>query len=221
MHTVTRLIAQLAGAGIVLFARLLTAVRSNWRDGQPALAQRIYFANHTSHGDFVLLLAGLPSVARASVRPVAAADYWLQGPLRRFFIRHVFRGVLIDRRRDVERADPIEVMASALDDGASLIVFPEGTRNGTDQPLLAFRRGIHRLAIARPHIELVPAWITNLNRVLPKGELLPVPLLCTITFGAPLRLTPGEPETAFLQRARQALLTLGTESPACAAGVQS
>ena len=194
-------------------ARLLTAVRGEWRGCAPSPVQRIYFANHASHADFVLVWTVLPPLVRARTRPVAAADYWLKGPVRRFLIRDVFNGVLIERRRRHDRVeasdseDPIDRIARALDTGDSLILFPEGTRNTTAIALLPIRRGIFRLARARPDVELVPVWIANLNRVLPKGEFLPVPLLCTVTFGAPIHLG-GDTETGFLDRVRLALLAL-------------
>jgi 1-acyl-sn-glycerol-3-phosphate acyltransferase len=193
---------------VIALVRLLTAVRSEWRGVQPSAVQRIYFANHRSHGDFALIWTVMPAPHRARLRPVAAADYWLRGPVRRFVIESAFRGVLIDRCRSDDRPDPIEAMAQALNAGDSLILFPEGTRNSTAASLLAFRRGIYRLAASRPHVELVPVWIDNLDRVLPKGEIVPVPLLCTVTFGEPINFQATETESAFLERARAALLEL-------------
>lgn len=114
----------------------------------------------------------------------------------------------MERDRKNHITDPIEQMATALDEGASLILFPEGTRNLSDEPLLPFKSGLYRLALARPRVELVPVWIANLNRALPKGEMIPVPILCTVTFGMPVRLRAGEDMAAFLERARTALLAL-------------
>lgn len=210
-----RTLARLAAAGIVLFARLVTAVRGIWSGAAPDGARRVYFANHSSHGDFVLLWTVLPPRLRARTRPVAARDYWLASALRRFVGRDVFGAVLIDRGGRGEGGDPIEVMARALDAGDSLILFPEGTRNATDAPLLPFRSGLHRLATERPDVDLVPVWIDNLNRVLPKGERVPIPLVCTVTFGAPLQLGRDEPKGVFLARAADALLAL---SPAANGG---
>ena len=213
----------LAGNAILLFARLVTAPQAVWAGVAPDATQRIYFANHSSHGDLVLLWAALPAPLRRRTRPVAAADYWLGSGLRRFVGCEVFRAVLVTRGAPGEpggdlrgdlRGDPIGDMARALDGGDSLILFPEGTRNVTGRPLLPFKSGLHRLAEARPDVELVPAWIGNLNRVLPKGEVVPVPLLCRVTFGAALTLAPDEDRGAFLARARAALLALGGESDA-------
>ena len=200
---------RLAAAGIVLFARAITAVRGNWASEGPSLKQRIYFANHASHGDFILIWAVLPPRLRSRTRPVAAADYWLKTPLRRFIGCEVFDAVLIDRDRDRRERDPVEVMVGALDQGASLIVFPEGTRNETDQKLLPFKSGLYHLAKARPGVELVPVWIHNLNRVMPKGEFVPIPLICKVSFAPPMHLEAAEAKEDFLARARLALLSVG------------
>ncbi len=156
----------------------------------------------------MLIWTVLPPAVRHNTRPVAAADYWLKDAVRRFIGKRVFRAVLIERNPEGRTEDPIRQMAEALDEGAGLILFPEGTRNLTDVPLLPFKSGLYRLALARPGVELVPVWIANLNRALPKGELLPVPILCTVSFGMPVRLREGEEKTAFLERARAALLAL-------------
>ena len=205
---VGRLIAAGCAVGVATFARLLTGVRGEWRGGAPAPQRRVYFANHRSHADFVLIWTVLPAPLRRQTRPVAGADYWLEGQVRRFFGERVFRAVLIDRNRQTREVDPIAVMAEALDQNSSLILFPEGTRNTTDEPLLPFKSGLYHLAKARPDVELVPVWIENLNRVMPKGEYVPIPLLCTVTLGAPILLADGEDKTAFLTRSRDALLAL-------------
>lgn len=193
-------------------ARLITGARAIWRGCPPDRRSRIYFANHSSHGDFVLIWAALPPALRAITRPVAGADYWLASPLRRFIAQRVFRGVLIDRVPGRSGPNPVEQMGAALADGSSLILFPEGTRNVTDE-LLPFKSGLFHLAKAHPETELVPVWIQNLGRVMPKGTLIPAPLLCTLTFGTPLQLAPGEAKEAFLTRAREALLASAPDHP--------
>ena len=204
----TQLLAALFTMAIILFTRLVTAVQAHWRGCGPQPVQRIYYANHASHGDFVLVWTVLPPALRIKTRPVAGADYWLKTPLHRFIALKVFRAVLIDRQPPSRGSDPLAPMTEAIDDGASLILFPEGTRNSTDAPLLPFKGGIYHLARKRADVELVPVWLANLNRVLPKGEIVPVPLLCTITFGPPLKLEAGEAKADFLDRARDALLSL-------------
>lgn len=187
-------------------AKLLTGVQARWSGCAPLPRQRIYFANHTSHLDFILLWAALPANLRAITRPVAAADYWTSSKLRSYLIHRVFRGVLVDRQR--KSANPLEPLLEALKDGDSLILFPEGTRNLTEE-LLPFKSGIYHLAEARPDVELVPVWLSNSQRVMPKGALLPVPLLCSVRFGAPQPLGAEEDKRVFLERIRTALIDLG------------
>ncbi|MBA3519499.1 MAG: 1-acyl-sn-glycerol-3-phosphate acyltransferase [Rhizobiales bacterium] len=208
------MIETLVAAAVRLFARFVTAVRAEWRGFPPDDTPRVYFANHNSHGDFVLVWTVLPDPVRNRTRPVAAAEYWRKDKLRRFFGERVFNAVLVEREAEKRVQDPIGQMAEALDQGSSLILFPEGTRNLTELPLLPFKSGIYRLALARAGLEMVPVWIANLNRVMPKGELIPVPLICTVAFGTPLRLRAGEEKTAFLERARAALLRLKSEGAA-------
>lgn len=204
----------LAGTLIVFFARFITAVRGRWDGVAPTDEQRIYFANHASHGDFVLIWTVLPRRMRFATRPVAGSDYWLKSGLRRFIGRDVFNAVLIDRDRESRASDPVTQMTEALDAGASLIVFPEGTRNTTDARLLPFKSGLFHLAQARPNVALVPVWIDNLNRVMPKGEFVPVPLICTVTFGAPIAIAETETKQEFLARAEAALLALSPKASA-------
>lgn len=210
-----RLLAGLCASAIVLFARLVTAVRGLWIGVEPALRPRVYLANHCSHGDFVLLWTVLPPRLRRRTRPVAGADYWGGSALRRFIGTQVFRAVLIARGDGLDGGrQAVQQMCAALDAGDSLILFPEGTRNTGEATLLPFRSGLHHLAQARPHVDYVPVWIAHLNRVLPKGEIVPVPLLCTVSFGEPLSIERGEDKQAFLDRARAALLALATEAQA-------
>ncbi len=201
--------ARAVGQAISLFARFMTAPRAIWQGIEPVARQRVYFANHSSNGDFVLLWTVLPPPLRRQTRPVAALDYWLKSPLRSFIGRDVFNAVLIDRRPEARTTDPVAQMVEALDQGSSLILFPEGQRNSSDAVLLPFKSGLYHLAKARPEVDLVPVWIANLNKVMPKGEIIPVPLICTLTFGAALHLSPDEAKDAFLARASTALLALG------------
>lgn len=197
----------LAASALCGFAKVLTGARAVWRDSMPDTCQRVYFANHRSHVDFLLVWSSLPAHLRRRARPVASADYWQVSALRRYLIKQVFRGVLIDRKPNRHQANPVELMGEALAEGDSLIIFPEGTRN-TGDALLPFKSGIYHLAKAHPEAELVPVWIENLGRVMPKGTLVPVPLLCSLTFGQAVRFVPDETRNDFLKRTRDALLAL-------------
>jgi 1-acyl-sn-glycerol-3-phosphate acyltransferase len=192
---------------IAWFTRVLTGVRARWQGCAPVAEQRVYFANHTSNLDFVLLWSALPGDLRRKTRPVAARDYWQGGGVREWLAGRVFRAVLIERHTVTRENNPLTPMLDALAGGESLIIFPEGTRN-PDGEVNPFKPGLFHLAKARPEVALVPVFIENLNRVLPKGEILPVPMLCSVSFGEPLRLADGETKLPFLTRAREAMLAL-------------
>lgn len=200
------MIESLVGTAVTGLARAVTGVRGEWQGCAPEARPRVYFANHTSNGDFVLIWTVLPSALRRNTRPVAGSDYWNVNTTRRYIADSVFRAVLIDRNPLTRKEDPVTLMTDALDAGSSLILFPEGTRNMTEEKLLRFKSGLYHLAMARPQIELVPVWLENLNRMMPKGEIFPVPLLCTVTFGTPMTVLPQEEKTDFLRRAQAALL---------------
>jgi 1-acyl-sn-glycerol-3-phosphate acyltransferase len=201
-------LAGVVAGSITGFTRLVTGAQARWLGCAPAPVQRIYYGNHSSHADFVLIWSSLPPALRARTRPVAGADYWEKGRVKRYLIHEVLNGVLVDREKRDASVSPVDTIVSALDAGHSLIFFPEGTRNTTGEILLPFKSGLYHIACRRPAVELVPVWMDNLGRVLPKGEFIPVPLLCSINFGVPLRVEADEDKDAFLTRARDALLEL-------------
>ena len=170
-------------------------------------APTIYFANHSSHLDFVTIWAALPKSLRARTRPVAGRDYWEKTERRRRIARDFFNAVLIERQHVTVATNPLAPMLAALEAGDSLIVFPEGTRSA-DGAIHEFKSGLYHLARGRPRIALVPVYLQNLSRILPKGETLPVPLLGSLLIGAPLTLGPDEAKADFLQRARAAVQQL-------------
>jgi 1-acyl-sn-glycerol-3-phosphate acyltransferase len=193
--------------------RLISGATVEWRCDPYAGVQRIYFGNHSSHLDFVVIWSALPTTLRRSVRPVAGRDYWQHGAVRRYLASEVFRAILIDRaQHDADKLaasarKSVERMAREMGRHDSLIVFPEGTRslNGEIGP---FKSGLFHLSRARPDVELIPVHLENLNRILPKGEALPVPMLSRVIFGAPLPIHSAEDKDQFLDRARTALLEL-------------
>ncbi len=253
---------------LVTVCRLLTGIRSRWHSEPEPEKTRIYYANHSSHLDGLVIWASLPPQMRTRVHPVAAADYWLGSRLRRYLALRIFGAVLVERRpageREVKPAkvhsadiapvvpdadadtgspqqangdisrmslqkghieasdtilsdqdhgansssmskDVLLPLKQALDSQHSLILFPEGTR-GSGEQLNSFKSGLYHLSKAYPQVELVPVWLDNLNRVLPKGSRLVVPIICSATFGTPLPgVAEGEDKQAFLTRTKAAL----------------
>jgi 1-acyl-sn-glycerol-3-phosphate acyltransferase len=198
--------ADLMGLLLSLLARLITGTQGHWKGCPPTAEQRIYFANHQSHFDWVLIWAALPKDLRAMTRPIAAKDYWTSSPFKHWLTREVFNAVYVARTRSDDQ-DPLEPLLDALKNGDSLVIFPEGTRSNKGEPQ-AFKSGLYHLAEQFPQVQLVPAWIDNVQRVMPKGEVVPVPILCTVTFGAPVQIGPDEDKRDFLERARGAVLAL-------------
>jgi 1-acyl-sn-glycerol-3-phosphate acyltransferase len=198
--------AKLMSLFLLGLIRALTGAQARWQGCPPKAEQRIYFANHQSHADLVLIWAALPQELRSITRPIAAKDYWTKTPFKQWITTAVFNAIYVDRTKTTDQ-DPLEPLIDALESGDSIILFPEGTRGNQEEPQ-AFKSGLYNLALKFPQVVLVPAWINNVQRVMPKGEVVPVPILCSVTFGAPITLEPGEDRSGFLVRARQAVVAL-------------
>jgi len=194
---------------LVFLTKLISGANARWLACAPERRQRIYFANHTSHLDALVLWAVLPNEVRAVTRPVGARDYWNAGKLRRYIADQIFHAILIERKKPTVRDNPISQILAAMGQDKSIIIFPEGSRQTGDEPA-PFKSGLYHLAEKCPEVELVPVLMDNLNRILPKGEVLAVPLIANVTFGAPMKLLPGESKGAFLERARAEVLRLRT-----------
>ena len=241
------MLAKLMGYFLLGLVRVLTGSQARWYGCPPKAEQRIYFANHQSHADLVMIWAALPEELRSITRPIAARDYWTKSPFRQWITTAVFNAIYVERqaatpptaaapspaqdaggappggpepaseappppspealRAALPEGDPLAPLVRALESGDSIIIFPEGTRGHGDDPQ-PFKSGLFRLAQMFPQVVLVPAWINNVQRVIPKGEVVPVPILCSVTFGAPIALEPGEERRPFLDRARQAVMAL-------------
>lgn len=223
--------AQAMSLFLLGLVRLLTGAQARWHGCPPKAEQRIYFANHQSHADLVLIWAALPQELRSITRPIAAKDYWTASRFKRWITTDVFNAVYVERGKnrgqipispsqqdeqtqtdeklesDPDSSDPLQPLIDALDSGDSLILFPEGTRGHAEDPQ-PFKSGLYNLAQRFPEVVLVPAWIHNVQRVMPKGEVVPVPVLCSVTFGEPVRPGADEGRAAFLARARTAVMAL-------------
>jgi len=320
------MLAKITGWGLLALIRLLTGAQARWWGCPPKAEQRIYFANHQSHLDLVMIWAALPEELRSITRPIAARDYWANTPVKRWITTEVFNAIYVERgggaptvpapvpevlaateaatrsQPGIERVEPylnvplaealaaqrqalapaaeavarapdpappepapagmqaqparaadrhaaqleiplpevdeieaaaatapaqgqpppegnpaepgnaeamapLQPLIEALRSGDSIIIFPEGTRGHTGTPQ-KFKSGLFTLAQMFPEVVLVPAWIDNVQRVMPKGEVVPVPILCSVTFGEPLRVEPQEERRPFLDRAREAVIAL-------------
>ena len=196
---------------IAAFIRLLVGAQARWVGCSPDNRQRIYFANHGSNLDGPTIWSCLPASVRRQTRIIAAKDYWDANPWRRYIAKRLFNALLVNRRRVTRDDNPLEQMKEACEkEQVSLIIFPEGSRKDMDDgdALLPFKTGLFRLAQLFPNMELVPVYVRNLNRILPKGEYLAVPLLSSVSFGRPIVLNPDEDKFAFAKRAQRAILDL-------------
>ena len=189
---------------LAALAKIITGASARWLGCGPDTRQRVYFANHSSNLDALVIWSALPPPVRALTRPVAARDYWTKGRVRPYLANHIFNALLIERKKPTVADNPLKDMLTALGDRHSLIIFPEGGRQ-TGGEMAPFKSGLYHLAKHRPDVEFIPVLIENLNRILPKGEFLPVPVLGGVNFGAPVKLEPGEGKDAFLQRMQTAI----------------
>jgi len=192
---------------LAILARFLSGASVRWVDSQPDTCQRVYFANHTSHLDPIVIWSSLPQAVRTITRPVAAKDYWIKGPIRRYIANELFNAILIDREEIKVHQSPIDLILREIGQTFSLIIFPEGGRT-EGREIGEFKSGLYYLCKKRPELELIPVYIDNMNRILPRGEVLPVPMLSSLTFGPPMWLEAGEAKMSFLIRAREAVKRL-------------
>jgi 1-acyl-sn-glycerol-3-phosphate acyltransferase len=182
--------------------RLISGVRAR---SSGLTGPAIFYANHASHLDFAVIWAALPPREREQLAPAAAEDYWGKTRLRRYVAHQLFRAVLIPRSGITRANHPVEKLSQVLTAGRSVLIFPEGTR-GDGAQVAEFKSGLFHLAQRHPELPLVPIYLENLNRIMPKGSVLFVPIIATAHVRQPLQLQLGEGKQAFLIRARQALL---------------
>ena len=195
---------------IIGATRFLVGGHARWQGSEPADGARLYFANHASHLDSILIWAALPRWLRETTHPAAAADYWGKNAVTRFISGEVLNAVLIDRETV---KDPLAPLRAVLDAGESLILFPEGTRRQERLPA-PFKSGLFHLARAYPAVPLIPVYLENLARAYPKGAVIPAPISCAVRFGPAMERVEGEEKATFLTRAHAAVCALAGEEPA-------
>lgn len=171
----------------------------------------VFYANHKSLADFLLLWAVLPAQVRRNTRIVAAEDFWQKNPLRRWISQNVFQAVMVKRPGEggvCKETGQLRTVLRPLREGKNLILFPEGQRNKTDQVLLPFQQGLYAISKVMPQVKLRPVWLANVDRLLPHQSRVPLPYACGVTFGGPLDILDGEPQNDFESRASQELIRL-------------
>lgn len=162
--------------------------------------QFIIVANHNSHLDTLTIMASLPSRIISKVKPVAAQDHFGNTKLKEKLSNYFINTLLIQRKRDKENPenDPIQRMIKALDDGYSLILFPEGTRGAPEvqQPL---KPGIGIVLSERPAVKYVPAFLRGMGKAMPKHDNLIVPHTSSLMYGSPTQVDSTEVATILAQ----------------------
>ena len=191
-------------------ARFLTGADVIGRERLPTAGPAIVVANHTSHVDTLLLLSIFPARILGRVRPVAAADYFLRGPMIGWFSRTLV-GIVPVVRTHALHEDVLGPARAALAAGDIVIVFPEGTRGPATDALGPLKTGVARLAAAFPQAPVTPVWIEGAGRVLPKGAVLPAPMNCTALVGEPIRWSGDK--AGFMEALRAGLEALRKSAP--------
>lgn len=170
------------------FMALFIGLRVRGREHLTGSEPIILVANHSSHLDTMSLLSLFPLSKLRGIRPVAAADYFERNAFVSILTKTLFNILPIARKNITPENNPLRRMREAIAAGDSLIIFPEGTR-GSGRELGEFRSGVAHLIEKVPGVPVVPAYLVNMGRSLPKGEFIPVPFFCEIRIGAPRVMT--------------------------------
>lgn len=205
------LIARIFRGFLLINCKIVTGVQARWQHQPIDTDHRVsvYYANHSSHLDGIVIWSCLPKSWQKQVHPIAAKDYWSKTTLRKFIAIHVFNAVLINRKPTCQD-NPLLILEQAIANKQSLILFPEGSR-GDGCHIADFKGGLYHLAKKCPHVQFIPVYLNNFNRVLPKGSKLVVPIICSVVFGKAIEpLAIDENKVDFLTRAKQSLETLAS-----------
>lgn len=200
---------------LAYLAKVLTGTQAVWVGIKPEPKQKVYFANHTSNLDTIIIWSALPTNLRGITRPVAAKDYWDQPGVRRHIATKELNVVFVERNKETRTEDPLNPLRRALDEGYSLIIFPEGKRNKEVVPG-EFKSGIYWLAKEYPHIDFVPVYLENVAKTFPRGAFFPLPIICKAFFGKPtpkvsdydVNMSEKELVDSYLNTARNGVISL-------------
>lgn len=171
----------------------------------------IVVANHNSHLDAGILMSLFPLRRLKHIHPVAAADYFGKNAFRRMLAMLLMNGIPIERKA-APGEDPLEPIVKALDEGESLIFFPEGSR-GEAGVLARFRPGIGKLVKAVPGLLVVPVFMSGPERIWPRGQMVPVPLNSSATVGKPRTFPPDMDAREIADKLRNTVLALAPPPP--------
>lgn len=201
---------RLAFAALVVRPVLLFAVGLNVRGREhlPRRGPAILAPNHNSHLDALALASLYPLAELPGVVAAGAADYFFRNAPTAWLARHVLGAVPVARGA-VRGSDPLAACSAALAEGRVLIFFPEGSR-GEPERMQPVRSGLARLAAAHPEAPVVPVYLRNFGRVLPRGDWLPVPVVCDVVIGRPL--PAGLPAPALKAAYAAAMAELAAEA---------
>ena len=150
------------------------------------IKQFILIANHNSHMDTMALMSAIPSRFIHRVHPIAARDFFGGSLFSRILMRYLVNATLIRRDREDPERDPIDDMDKMLKKQRSLILYPEGSR-GIPGKMSNFKRGLGYLVQRNPNINVIPVYLENIYKTLPKGKKLILPYNCSIKFGQPIK----------------------------------
>ena len=176
----------------------------------PDAGPAIVIANHNSHLDTLLLLSLFKTKLLHRLRPVAAADYFLKSGFSAWISLNLIGILPIRRDRKRGEKDPLNACYRALERGDILIIFPEGSR-GAPEEMSSFKTGIARIARQFPKVPIIPIYIQNAGRALPKGKKVPVPLVFSAIVGQALYY--GGDRAALMQQIKLSMETLREEAP--------
>lgn len=162
--------------------RLWLGVAVSHRERLPKEGPAIIVANHNSHLDVLTLFSLFHLRALANVHPVAAADYFLKNKWLAWFSLNVI-GIIPVRRGD-RLGNPLQSTIDALNEGKTVIIFPEGTR-GAPGEIIKFKSGLWHLCQACPDVPIIPVYLHGLDRAMGKGQKIPVPYFIDVYIDKP------------------------------------